>query len=56
MIALIGSLKAGVSFIPVDPKYPQERITHIQEDSGCKMIISDDPLTGEDDIDNFVIT
>ena len=54
MVALIGSLKAGVSFIPVDPKYPQERITHIQEDSGCKMIISDDPLTGEVDIDNLL--
>ena len=54
MIALIGSLKAGVSFIPVDPKYPQERITHIQEDSGCKMIISDNPLTGEVDIDNLL--
>ncbi len=54
MIALIGSLKAGVSFIPVDPKYPQERITHIQEDSGCKMIISDDPITGEVDIDTLL--
>ena len=54
MIALIGSLKAGVSFIPVDPNYPQERITHIQEDSGCKMIISDDPLTGEVGIDNLL--
>ena len=54
MIALIGCLKAGVSFIPVDPKYPQERITHIQEDSKCKMIISDDPLTGEVDIDDLL--
>ena len=54
MIALIGSIKAGVSFIPVDPKYPQERIIHIQEDSGCKMIISDDPITGEVDIDNLL--
>ena len=54
MIALIGSLKAGVSFIPVDPKYPQERITHIQKDSECRMIISDDPLTGEVDIDTLL--
>ena len=54
MIALIGALKAGVSFIPVDPKYPQERINHIQEDSGCKMIISDDPLAGEVDVDNLL--
>ena len=54
MIALIGALKAGVSFIPVDPKYPQERINHIQEDSGCKMIISDEPLAGEVDVDNLL--
>ena len=54
MIALIGAIKAGVSFIPVDPKYPQERIAHIQEDSECKMIISDDPLTGEVDIDSLL--
>ena len=54
MIAIIGALKAGVSFIPVDPKYPQERINHIQEDSGCKMIISDNPLTGEVDVDDLL--
>ena len=54
MIALIGALKAGISFIPVDPNYPQERINHIQEDSGCKMIISDNPLAGEFDVDELL--
>ena len=54
MIALIGALKAVTSFIPVDPNYPQERITHIQQDSECKMIISDNPLADEVDIDSLL--
>ncbi|MBP9997300.1 MAG: amino acid adenylation domain-containing protein [Lachnospiraceae bacterium] len=38
--ALLGVLKAGASFIPCDPKYPEERIRQIIEDSEAKYIIT----------------
>lgn len=41
LIALLGILKAGGSYLPLDPQYPKERITSILEDSGTKLIITD---------------
>lgn len=38
--AMFGVLKAGAAFIPCDPDYPKERISHIIEDSGARFIIT----------------
>ena len=37
--AIIGILKAGGIYVPVDPEYPEERISFIVRDSGCKIIL-----------------
>jgi non-ribosomal peptide synthetase component F len=39
--SIYGILKAGGSFIPVDPSYPTERVAHIISDSEAKFIITD---------------
>ncbi|MVT11418.1 non-ribosomal peptide synthetase [Chitinophaga tropicalis] len=39
IIALLGVLKSGGAYVPVDPGYPQERIDYILEDSGCKVML-----------------
>ena len=39
--AILGILKAGCAFIPIDPEYPQERINYIYENSQADYIISD---------------
>ncbi len=41
--AMFGVLKTGAAFVPCDPEYPAERISHITEDSGARFIIT----TGE---------
>jgi amino acid adenylation domain-containing protein/non-ribosomal peptide synthase protein (TIGR01720 family) len=41
MIAVLGTLKAGAAFVPIDPTYPQERIEYLKSDSACKLVIDD---------------
>ena len=41
IIALLGVLKAGGAYLPIDPTYPPERIRYMIEDSGVKIVISD---------------
>ncbi len=47
MVAIIGIMKSGGGYVPIDPDYPQERIDYMIADSGCKVIID------EGFIDNF---
>ncbi len=41
IIAILGILKAGAAYIPIDPEYPEDRINYILEDSKPKTVISD---------------
>lgn len=47
LVNIMGILKAGACYIPIDPDYPNERIDYIIEKSGCKKIIG--PEDAEDD-------
>ncbi|MCR4646223.1 MAG: amino acid adenylation domain-containing protein [Oscillospiraceae bacterium] len=40
---MLGILKAGAAFIPIDPAYPQGRIDYIQQNSGSAMMVVNDP-------------
>jgi amino acid adenylation domain-containing protein/non-ribosomal peptide synthase protein (TIGR01720 family) len=40
MKALLGVLKAGCTYLPVDPLYPEERIQHMLDDSKAEVIIT----------------
>src|SRR5258708_25929551 len=40
MIGILGILKAGAAYVPVDPEYPQERIGYMLEDTGASIILS----------------
>ncbi|MFL6244444.1 MAG: amino acid adenylation domain-containing protein, partial [Thermoanaerobaculia bacterium] len=39
VIAFLGILKRGAVYVPIDPSYPAERITHMLEDSGARVIL-----------------
>ncbi|MCC2644512.1 MAG: hypothetical protein K0R94_290, partial [Burkholderiales bacterium] len=41
LIAILGVLKAGAAYMPIDPGYPDERITYILEDTQVKVLITD---------------
>ncbi|MET0413103.1 MAG: amino acid adenylation domain-containing protein, partial [Polyangiaceae bacterium] len=39
--ALIGVLKAGGAYLPLDPDYPAERLAYMLADSGARLLLSD---------------
>ncbi|MCP5051083.1 MAG: amino acid adenylation domain-containing protein, partial [bacterium] len=38
--AILGTLKAGGAYLPIDPEYPEERIDYMMKDSGTKIIVT----------------
>lgn len=40
IISMIACLKLGVAYIPVDNRYPEDRIKYILENSKCKYVVS----------------
>ncbi len=38
---MIGILKSGAAYMPIDPDYPQDRIEYMLEDSGAKFCVTD---------------
>ena len=58
--SIFGILRAGAAYVPIDPKYPSERINAVIADAELKVLITrgiyrDDPLqitTGVVDLDN----
>jgi amino acid adenylation domain-containing protein len=48
MIAsMIGVLKSGAAYVPIDPEYPEERVNYMLNDSNCKFVVD------EKEIDKF---
>ena len=56
IVGILGILKAGGCYVPIDPDYPQERINYMISDSGVKTILTQEkymkmPLDGITKID-----
>ncbi|MEW6737700.1 MAG: amino acid adenylation domain-containing protein, partial [Acidobacteriota bacterium] len=47
VIALLGILKAGGAYLPLDPKYPKERLLFMLEDANVSLILTEYKLAGE---------
>lgn len=45
VIAAIGIVKAGATYLPVDPTYPDDRVSYILADSDPKLVLRE-PVTG----------
>ncbi|MGB8194441.1 MAG: amino acid adenylation domain-containing protein [Chitinophagaceae bacterium] len=45
IVSILGILKAGAGYVPIDVRYPQERIDYMNSDSGCKAVIDEKELT-----------
>ncbi|HHX4647844.1 TPA: non-ribosomal peptide synthetase, partial [Burkholderia contaminans] len=41
IVAILGILKAGAAFVPLDPAYPAERINHILGDTGLSLLVTE---------------
>lgn len=46
ILAVLGVLKAGGAFLPLDPGYPDERIAYMVEDSGVALLLADREIQG----------
>lgn len=46
VVALLGILKTGAGYVPVDPKYPATRREYLLRDSGVRLVLTEDSLKG----------
>ena len=40
VIGILGILKSGGAYVPIDPAYPQDRISYMLEDTGASIVLS----------------
>lgn len=50
IISVLGVLKSGGAYVPIDPNYPQERIAYIETDSNIKITIDNQEIERFSDI------
>jgi amino acid adenylation domain-containing protein len=43
-VAMLGVLKAGAAFVPLDPAYPKERLSYMLEDIGTRILLTQSHL------------
>ena len=46
IIAIMGILKAGGSYVPLDPSYPSERLGYMVDDAGIRIVLTEEELRG----------
>jgi amino acid adenylation domain-containing protein len=44
IIGILGILKAGAAYLPIDPAYPQERVDYMLRDSAAKRLITEQDI------------
>ncbi|QXV63861.1 amino acid adenylation domain-containing protein [Mucilaginibacter sp. 21P] len=52
LVYVMGIIKAGAVFVPIDTQFPTERVNAVVEDSGLKVLLTDRPINFSNDI-NF---
>ncbi|MGW1198622.1 amino acid adenylation domain-containing protein [Streptomyces sp. NPDC002536] len=44
VVGLLGIMKAGAAYLPLDPSYPADRLAYMLQDSGARLIVTQDRL------------
>ncbi|GHG84268.1 non-ribosomal peptide synthetase [Comamonas sp. JC664] len=44
LVGMLGILKAGAAYVPLDPVYPADRLAHILDDSGVSLLLTEPGL------------
>ena len=44
IISLLGILKSGAAFVPIDTSFPEQRLEYVLEDSGCLLVLTNSNL------------
>ena len=45
IVGIMGILKSGSAYLPIDPEYPKERIDYMLKDSSAKILLTDNEIT-----------
>ncbi|TYC20421.1 non-ribosomal peptide synthetase, partial [Micromonospora sp. MP36] len=46
VVSVLAILKAGAAYVPLDPRYPAHRLTHIAADTASSVLLADRAMTG----------
>ncbi|WP_433946009.1 amino acid adenylation domain-containing protein [Paenibacillus sp. SN-8-1] len=46
VVSMLGILKCGAAYVPIDPDFPQNRIAYIMENAQISVVLTDQPLEG----------
>lgn len=52
LVAMVGILKAGAAYVPIDTAFPSERISYMLEDTDAKLIVSS--IKGSDQLKSII--
>src|SRR5262245_51050544 len=44
IVGMLGTLKAGAAYVPIDPAYPADRIAFMLEDAGATLVLTQSSL------------
>lgn len=55
MVYVLGVVKSGAAYVPVEPGYPEDRQQYIYENSGCRLFLKPGLLKGEE-LESFPVT
>jgi amino acid adenylation domain-containing protein len=47
LVALLGVLKSGAGYVPLDPELPRQRLEFMAQDAALEFVVSDASVTGE---------
>jgi amino acid adenylation domain-containing protein/non-ribosomal peptide synthase protein (TIGR01720 family) len=47
LVALLGILKAGAAYVPLDPAFPRNRLDYMLADSGAAVIVTEDTIVSQ---------
>ena len=47
LVSVLGILKAGAAYVPLDPNYPAERITYMMGDANLSLLLTDQAVLDE---------
>jgi amino acid adenylation domain-containing protein len=45
LATLLGIWRAGAAFVPLDPRFPTDRLAFMATDAGCELVVADTALT-----------
>lgn len=53
VVGLLGIMKAGGCYIPLDPAFPSERLTYMLKNAGIKVLLTDSSITQDWTYDDY---